>query len=102
MPLESRVTFGAMVTLAGPVAVVTVVVFWTVVVVPVDTLGVVALSLPESSLEMIAAASPPSASTSTTPKAIIQPLVPDFGGGVGLAGGALAGGGSGGGVRGSS
>ena len=71
----------------------TVVVFCTVVVFTV-TVGVVAVVLPESPLEMIAAASPPSASTSTTVKAIIHPLVPDFGGGCGAAGvGAYPGGG---------
>ena len=71
----------------------TVVVFCTVVVLTV-TVGVVAVVLPESPLEMIAAASPPSASTRTTVKAITHPFVPDFGGGCGAAGvGAYPGGG---------
>jgi hypothetical protein len=78
-PLGSSVTLGATVTLAGAAGVVTVVVLcWTVVVLAV-TVGVVAVVLPESPLEMIAAASPPSASTITTQKAISQPLVPDCG-----------------------
>jgi hypothetical protein len=75
-PLEFKVTLGAMVTLAGAAGVVTVVVLCTVVVFDV-TVGTVAVVLPESPLEMIAAAIPPSASTSTTTKAIIHPLVPD-------------------------
>jgi len=69
------VTFGATVTLGA--GVVTVVVFCCTVVVLVETLGMVALVLPESPFEMIAAASPPSARTTTTPNAISQPLVPD-------------------------
>ena len=71
--------------MAGAACVVTVVVLCTVVVLAV-TVGVVAVVLPESPLEMIAAASPQSANTSTTVKAIIHPLVPDFGCGAAAAG----------------
>jgi hypothetical protein len=50
--------------------------------------------LPESPLEMIAAASPPSASTSTTAKATIHPLVPDFGAGAAAGAGSYPAGGA--------
>jgi membrane glycosyltransferase len=81
VPLGATVTFGEIVT-AGDELVTVVVVFlvvlfcWTVVVF-VTTLGAVALEPSESPLEMIAAASPPSASTMTTPRATSQPLVPE-------------------------
>ena len=56
----------------------TVVVLWTVVVFEV-TVGMVAVVLPESPLEMISAAMTPSATTTTTAKAMSQPFVPDRG-----------------------
>jgi len=72
------VTFGATVTLVEVAGVVTVVVLWTVVVFEV-TVGMVAVVLPESPLEMISAAMTPSATTTTTAKAMSQPFVPDRG-----------------------
>jgi hypothetical protein len=75
VPFGASVTSGATVMFVDGADVVTVVVF-TVVVLDV-TVGMVAVVLPSSPLEMIAAASPPSATTSTTAKAIAQPLTPD-------------------------
>jgi hypothetical protein len=43
------------------------------------TVGMVAVVLPESPLEMISAAMTPSATTTTTAKAMSQPFVPDRG-----------------------
>ena len=78
-------TFGATVTLVEAAGVVTVVVLCTVVVFEV-TVGIVAVVLPASPLEMIAAASTPSATTTTTKRAMTQPFVPDCGCGAAGAG----------------